>query len=114
MDRQFVAGSARLLRLAVINQGMTLPNNPPLDIETLAKDLRAGSHAALARAITLIESRRSDHQAAAADLPDRARPQGRCARGGSLLGAHRRLDPRRQDADGAARRLRARLYPALA
>jgi len=38
------------------------------DIETLAKDLRAGSRAALARSITLIESRRGDHQAAARDL----------------------------------------------
>src|ERR1700733_15068312 len=37
-------------------------------IATLAKDLRAGSRAALARAITLIESRRGDHQAAARDL----------------------------------------------
>src|SRR4030081_540147 len=74
MDRQFVAGSARLLRSAVINQGLTLPNNPPLDIETLAKDLRAGSRAALARAITLIESRRSDHQAAARDLVQQLLP----------------------------------------
>src|SRR3981081_4718863 len=40
----------------------------PVDIIALAKDLRAGSRAALARAITLIESRRSDHQAAARDL----------------------------------------------
>src|SRR5271163_4117004 len=47
---------------------MNLPNNAPIDIESLAKDLRAGSRAALARAITLIESRRSDHQAAARDL----------------------------------------------
>ena len=39
-----------------------------LDITTLAADLRAGHHAALARAITLIESRRGDHQAAARDL----------------------------------------------
>src|SRR5467141_4765281 len=39
-----------------------------LDIAKLAKDLRAGSRAALARAITLIESRRGDHQAAARDL----------------------------------------------
>src|SRR5271155_1195070 len=38
------------------------------DIKALAKDLRAGHRAALARAITLIESRRSDHQAAARDL----------------------------------------------
>jgi GTPase len=46
---------------------MTLPNALP-DIKALAKDLRAGHRAALARAITLIESRRSDHQAASRDL----------------------------------------------
>ena len=40
----------------------------PASIPTLAADLRAGSRAALARAITLIESRRGDHQAAARDL----------------------------------------------
>ena len=39
-----------------------------LDLEALSNDLRAGSHAALARAITLIESRRGDHQAAAREL----------------------------------------------
>src|SRR6266851_6933348 len=39
-----------------------------LDIGKLTQELRAGQHAALARAITLIESRRSDHQAAARDL----------------------------------------------
>src|SRR6266852_1613387 len=39
-----------------------------LDIKTLARDLRAGHRAALARAITLIESRRADHQAAGRDL----------------------------------------------
>ena len=47
---------------------MTLPNNTPVDITALAKDLRLGNRAALARAITLIESRRGDHQAAARDL----------------------------------------------
>src|SRR3981081_2862769 len=47
---------------------MTLPKTASLDIKALAKDLRAGSRAALARAITLIESRRSDHQAAAREL----------------------------------------------
>src|SRR5215204_1742541 len=47
---------------------MTLPKNPSPDIGKPAKDLRAGHRAALARAITLIESRRSDHQAAARDL----------------------------------------------
>jgi LAO/AO transport system kinase len=46
---------------------MTLPN-APIDIIALTKDLRAGHRAALARAITLIESRRGDHQAAARDL----------------------------------------------
>jgi GTPase len=39
-----------------------------LDITALAHDLRAGNRAALARAITLVESRRADHQAAARDL----------------------------------------------
>jgi LAO/AO transport system kinase len=38
------------------------------DTKSLAKDLRSGSRAALARAITLIESRRGDHQASARDL----------------------------------------------
>ena len=39
-----------------------------VDVKTLARELRAGHRAALARAITLIESRRADHQAAARDL----------------------------------------------
>src|SRR5438309_7563946 len=39
-----------------------------LDIKSLARDVRAGSRAALARAITLVESRRSDHQALAREL----------------------------------------------
>jgi LAO/AO transport system kinase len=39
-----------------------------LDIDRLAQELRAGHRAALARAITLIESRRADHQSAARDL----------------------------------------------
>jgi LAO/AO transport system kinase len=47
---------------------MTPPKRTTIDIRALAKDLRGGSRAALARAITLIESRRSDHQAAARDL----------------------------------------------
>jgi LAO/AO transport system kinase len=47
---------------------MTAPKNAALDINVLKKDLRAGHRAALARAITLIESRRGDHQAAARDL----------------------------------------------
>src|SRR5437868_11948882 len=40
----------------------------PASVASLAKDLRAGSRAALARAITLVESRRGDHQAAAREL----------------------------------------------
>ena len=58
----------RLRRAAVVNQAMTLPKNAVPDIDTLKKELRAGHRAALARAITLIESRRGDHQAAARDL----------------------------------------------
>ena len=45
-------------------QGITLPKNAPIDIPELARAVRAGHRAALARAITLIESRREDHQAA--------------------------------------------------
>jgi LAO/AO transport system kinase len=37
----------------------------PLDVRKLTAELRAGQRAALARAITLIESRRADHQTAA-------------------------------------------------
>ena len=49
----------------------------------MAKDLRSGSRAALARAITLIESRRSDHQAAARDLVQALLPDtGKAARVG--------------------------------
>ena len=44
-------------------------------IATLANDLRAGHRAALARAITLIESRRGDHQAAARDLVQALLPE---------------------------------------
>src|SRR5260221_1940086 len=46
-----------------------------LDIKTLARDLRAGHRAALARAITLIESRRSDHQTAGRDLVQALLPE---------------------------------------
>src|ERR1700752_3942840 len=45
-----------------------MTNGIPIDIESLARDVRAGTRAALARAITLIESRRSDHLAAAREL----------------------------------------------
>src|SRR5664279_5466479 len=54
-----------------------------IDIDAMAKDLRAGSRAALARAITLIESRRSDHQAAARELVQDLLPEtGRAVRVG--------------------------------
>ncbi|KJC62691.1 arginine transporter [Bradyrhizobium sp. LTSPM299] len=45
---------------------MNLPK--PIDIHALAQELRTGGRAALARAITLVESRRGDHQAAAREL----------------------------------------------
>jgi LAO/AO transport system kinase len=46
-----------------------------VDSEALARDLRAGSRAALARAITLIESRRGDHQATARALVQALLPE---------------------------------------
>jgi LAO/AO transport system kinase len=54
---------------------MTLQTKSRAEIKSLAKDLRAGSRATLARAITLIESRRSDHQAAARELVQMLLPQ---------------------------------------
>ncbi|KJC49413.1 arginine transporter [Bradyrhizobium sp. LTSP885] len=47
---------------------MTAPKTASPDIRALAHELRAGGRAALARAITLVESRRGDHQAAAREL----------------------------------------------
>ena len=44
------------------------PAPAPLSIEALAAALRAGDRAALARAITLVESKRPDHRAQARDL----------------------------------------------
>src|SRR2546421_9795701 len=62
---------------------MTLPKKASPDIKALAKDLRAGHRAALARAITLIESRRGDHQAAARELVQALLPDtGRAVRVG--------------------------------
>src|SRR6187402_3004680 len=56
---------------------------PSLDIKSLARDLRAGSRAALARAITLVESRRGDHQALARELVQMLLPDtGRAVRVG--------------------------------
>src|SRR5690242_20709468 len=56
----------RLHPEGVVHQAMS-PSKAP-DSKGLAKELRAGSRAALARAITLIESRRADHQASAREL----------------------------------------------
>ena len=42
--------------------------NRPLVIPSIATDIRAGNRAALARAITPIESRRADHEATAREL----------------------------------------------
>src|SRR3979409_1378410 len=51
-----------------------MSGNKTLDIDKLTKDLRSGHRAALARAITLIESRRADHQAVARDLVEALLP----------------------------------------
>src|SRR3954465_13109021 len=56
---------------------------PSLDIKSLAHDLRAGSRAALARAITLVESRRRDHPALPGELVQMLLPDtGRAVRVG--------------------------------
>jgi len=71
------------LSAIIPEQGITLPKNAPIDIPELARAVRAGHRAALARAITLIESRREDHQAAARDLVQALLPDtGRAVRVG--------------------------------
>ncbi|MCC0804621.1 methylmalonyl Co-A mutase-associated GTPase MeaB [Methylobacterium sp. W2] len=52
---------------------MALP--PSLDLDSLRERLLAGDRAALARAITLAESKRADHRAAARDLIDAVLPR---------------------------------------
>jgi LAO/AO transport system kinase len=48
---------------------MTVLHSPrPIDVPTLAESLRAGDRSALARAITLVESRKPEHQALARQL----------------------------------------------
>ena len=55
----------------------------PASVETLAADLRAGDRRALAKAITLVESTRADHQDAAQRLLELLLPHtGRAARVG--------------------------------
>ena len=119
-----------------------------LKTSDLARGIKAGDRATLARAITLIESKRADHRKAAHHLvqellpltgkavrlgitgaPGAGKsttidvlgttltgrgPQGRRAGGRSVLEPHRRLDPRRQDAHGAARQRPECLRAALA
>ena len=48
---------------------------PTIDIESLRRRLLGGDRAALARAITLAESKRADHRALASDLIDAVLPQ---------------------------------------
>jgi len=61
---------------------MTARNEPP-DLEQLARGVLAGDRAVLARAITLIESKRADHQKAARALVQELLPQtGRAMRVG--------------------------------
>ncbi len=47
---------------------------PPVDLDTMAAGVRERSPAFLARAITLVESTRADHQAQAQDLLTRLQP----------------------------------------
>src|SRR5215510_13487771 len=54
---------------------MTPPKRSSTDLKALTLDIRAGHRAALARAITLVESRRADHQAAARELVQTLLPQ---------------------------------------
>ncbi|MGS0639732.1 aldehyde dehydrogenase family protein, partial [Citrobacter sp. VF227] len=48
---------------------------PSIDIESLRERLLRGDRAALARAITLAESKRADHRALASDLIDSVLPE---------------------------------------
>ena len=51
------------------------PERPPRDVDELAAGIRAGERAKLARAITLVESRREDHRAAARALLEELLPE---------------------------------------
>jgi len=63
------------------------PALPPADIAALIGGLRAGERAALARAITLIESRRPDHQRAAHLMVQSLLPHTGAARRVGITGA---------------------------
>ncbi|MGP9819861.1 methylmalonyl Co-A mutase-associated GTPase MeaB [Salinarimonas sp. NSM] len=54
---------------------MAVADKPEVDIAGLEQKLLAGDRAALARAITLVESKRADRRAAAATLLDRLLPR---------------------------------------
>ncbi len=54
---------------------MTPPRGAAVDVSALAEGVHAGQRAAMARAITLVESRRPDHQALAQDLLVRLLPE---------------------------------------
>jgi LAO/AO transport system kinase len=47
---------------------VSAPARPPVDVEAYAAGIREGSRAWIARAITLVESRRADHRRAAQEL----------------------------------------------
>ena len=59
------------------------PQRPSPDIAALARGIRGGERAVLARAITLIESKRADHRKAARPLVQDLLPEtGKAARVG--------------------------------
>ena len=61
--------------VAVVNQAMNPRRSAAPDIEALAKDVRAGHRASIAQAITLVESRRTDHRERAQELLAALMPQ---------------------------------------
>ena len=66
---------------------MTQPPPPPADIASLICSVRAGERAALARAITLVESKRPDHQRSAHQLVQSLLPHTGAARRVGITGA---------------------------
>src|SRR5258708_38937816 len=64
-----------------------VPAPPPADIASLICGLRAGERAALARAITLVESKRPDHQRSAHQLVQSLLPHTGTARRVGITGA---------------------------
>src|SRR5437899_1983247 len=64
-----------------------VPAPPPADIAPLICGLRAGERAALARAITLVESKRPDHQRSAHELVQSLLPHTGTARRVGITGA---------------------------